>query len=352
MLVHEEVRTALDEGRPVVALESTIIAHGLPRPDNLRVAREIEGVVREQRGGAGDDRDPRRGGADRPRRRRARGAGLLRRASPSAACATWRRWSRAARTARRPSPRPRTWPSAAGIRVFATGGLGGVHRGARDTFDESADLGHARARRDLRRVRGREVDPRHPRDARAARDAERHRARLPDRHVPGLLPDVVRAAGHRGGWTRPRRPPRCCARARRSARPARSSSRTRSTSRWTRSCTSGCCARGSRRRPREGIARPRRDPVPARALPLADARARGCARTSGSCCATPRWPRRSRRRVTARRRPRRGDARRRRGPRRAARDRQRHARADLAAARRRGREHGRLAGPRGRRRRR
>ena len=46
MLVHEEVRAALDEGRPVVALESTIIAHGLPRPDNLRVAREIEGVVR------------------------------------------------------------------------------------------------------------------------------------------------------------------------------------------------------------------------------------------------------------------------------------------------------------------
>ena len=48
MLVHEEVRTALEEGRPVVALESTIIAHGLPRPDNLRVAREIEAVVRER----------------------------------------------------------------------------------------------------------------------------------------------------------------------------------------------------------------------------------------------------------------------------------------------------------------
>src|SRR6201990_229020 len=46
MLGHEEVRTALDEGRPVVALESTIIAHGLPRPDNLRVAREIEAAVR------------------------------------------------------------------------------------------------------------------------------------------------------------------------------------------------------------------------------------------------------------------------------------------------------------------
>ncbi|KWX08338.1 pseudouridine-5'-phosphate glycosidase, partial [Carbonactinospora thermoautotrophica] len=44
--VHPEVAQALDEGLPVVALESTIISHGLPRPDNLRVAREIERTVR------------------------------------------------------------------------------------------------------------------------------------------------------------------------------------------------------------------------------------------------------------------------------------------------------------------
>src|SRR6478735_6296599 len=44
--VEPEVQAALAAGRPVVALESTIIAHGLPRPDNLRVAREIEDVVR------------------------------------------------------------------------------------------------------------------------------------------------------------------------------------------------------------------------------------------------------------------------------------------------------------------
>src|SRR3954452_16678759 len=48
--VHPEVRTALAEGRPVVALESTIISHGLPRPENLRIAREIEDAVRS--GGA------------------------------------------------------------------------------------------------------------------------------------------------------------------------------------------------------------------------------------------------------------------------------------------------------------
>jgi pseudouridine-5'-phosphate glycosidase len=48
--VHPEVRDALAAGRPVVALESTIISHGLPRPDNLRIAREIEEAVRS--GGA------------------------------------------------------------------------------------------------------------------------------------------------------------------------------------------------------------------------------------------------------------------------------------------------------------
>ena len=42
MRIHPEVSAALAAGRPVVALESTIITHGLPRPDNLRVAREIE----------------------------------------------------------------------------------------------------------------------------------------------------------------------------------------------------------------------------------------------------------------------------------------------------------------------
>src|SRR4051812_50107115 len=50
VLVHDEVRGALADGRPVVALESTIISHGLPRPDNARLAREFEQAVRD--GGA------------------------------------------------------------------------------------------------------------------------------------------------------------------------------------------------------------------------------------------------------------------------------------------------------------
>ena len=48
MRIHDEVSDALASGRPVVALESTIISHGLPRPRNLEVAREIEAAVRAE----------------------------------------------------------------------------------------------------------------------------------------------------------------------------------------------------------------------------------------------------------------------------------------------------------------
>ena len=48
LVVSQEVRDAVDARRPVVALESTIISHGLPRPDNLRVAREVEAAVRAE----------------------------------------------------------------------------------------------------------------------------------------------------------------------------------------------------------------------------------------------------------------------------------------------------------------
>jgi pseudouridine-5'-phosphate glycosidase len=140
MLVHEEVRTALDEGRPVVALESTIIAHGLPRPDNLRVAREIEGVVRERgavpatiailggevRVGLDDDALEALANTD----------GVAKCGVRDLAPVVARRGDGATTVAATSHLAER-----AGIRVFATGGLGGVHRGARDSFDESADLG-------------------------------------------------------------------------------------------------------------------------------------------------------------------------------------------------------------------
>jgi len=140
MHVHEEVRTALDEGRPVVALESTIIAHGLPRPDNLRVAREIEAVVRE-RGAVpatiailgGEVRV----GLDDAALERLAGADGVAKCGVRDLAPVTARGADGATTVAATSH----LAALAGIRVFATGGLGGVHRGARDTFDESADLG-------------------------------------------------------------------------------------------------------------------------------------------------------------------------------------------------------------------
>ncbi len=139
MLVHDEVRDALADGRAVVALESTIISHGLPRPDNARLAREFEQAVRD--GGAVPatvaviDGRARIGLDD---------AALDRLANDEDATKVSVR--ELAAIAARGGVGSTTVAStahlaaAAGITVFATGGLGGVHRGAGSTFDESADL--------------------------------------------------------------------------------------------------------------------------------------------------------------------------------------------------------------------
>ncbi|KAB1901214.1 pseudouridine-5'-phosphate glycosidase [Micromonospora sp. AMSO1212t] len=134
-----EVADALRDGRPVVALESTIVSHGLPRPDNLRVAREIEQAVRdagavpatvgmvagELRVGLDDAQLTRLATVD--------GVSKLsvRDLAPAAATGADGATTVAATSA---------VAAAAGIGVFATGGLGGVHREAAQTFDESADL--------------------------------------------------------------------------------------------------------------------------------------------------------------------------------------------------------------------
>src|SRR5215207_5012844 len=138
MLVHEEVRTALDEGRPVVALESTIIAHGLPRPDNLRVAREVEAAVREH--GAVPATIAILGGEVRVGLDEAALESLAE--GGAAKCGVRDLAPVVARGGDGATTVAATAHLAerAGISVFATGGLGGVHRGARDTFDESADL--------------------------------------------------------------------------------------------------------------------------------------------------------------------------------------------------------------------
>jgi pseudouridine-5'-phosphate glycosidase len=134
-----EVADALAADRPVVALESTIISHGLPRPDNLRIAREIEQAVRSAgavpatiavvdgvaRVGLDDDALIRVATAD----------GVVKVSTRDLATLVARKGTGATTVAATSHLAAR-----AGITVFATGGLGGVHREARATWDESADL--------------------------------------------------------------------------------------------------------------------------------------------------------------------------------------------------------------------
>ncbi|MCX5159483.1 pseudouridine-5'-phosphate glycosidase [Streptomyces sp. NBC_00264] len=134
-----EVRAALVTHHPVVALESTIIAHGLPRPRNLRVAEELEGLVRsagavpatiavlDGRAHIGLDKAQLERVATDPGMRKLGHRDLAPAMATGASGATT--VSATAFLAAR-----------AGLRVFATGGLGGVHREWTRTQDESADL--------------------------------------------------------------------------------------------------------------------------------------------------------------------------------------------------------------------
>jgi pseudouridylate synthase len=137
--VSDEVREALAAGRPVVALESTIIAHGLPHPDNLRVAGEIEDAVRgagavpatiavlggEVRIGLDGEALQRIGAGEDVAKCSVRDLPVV--------CARGGDGATTVAATAHLAVR-------AGIGVFATGGIGGVHRGAAHTFDESADL--------------------------------------------------------------------------------------------------------------------------------------------------------------------------------------------------------------------
>ncbi len=134
-----EVADALHGGRPVVALESTIVSHGLPRPENLRVAREIEQTVRDAGavpatiGMIGGELVVGLDDAQLTRLATVDGVTKLSVRDLAVAAATG---ADGATTVAATS----AVAAAAGIGVFATGGLGGVHREAVHTFDESADL--------------------------------------------------------------------------------------------------------------------------------------------------------------------------------------------------------------------
>jgi pseudouridine-5'-phosphate glycosidase len=133
------VAEAREAGRPLVALETTIVSHGLPRPENLRVAREVEQAVRDQGAvpasigmiagtvvvGLDDAELTRLATSEQVAKLSVRDLAVAAAAGADGATTV------AATSA---------LAAGAGIEVFATGGLGGVHRGAAETFDESADL--------------------------------------------------------------------------------------------------------------------------------------------------------------------------------------------------------------------
>jgi pseudouridylate synthase len=137
--VQPEVAEALTAGAPVVALESTIISHGLPRPQNLQVARDVEAEVRAAGAVPATiailDGEVCIGLDDAALRRIACDDGVVKASVRDLAAVAAQRGTAATTVASTAH-----LAAHAGIAVLATGGLGGVHRQARDSWDESADL--------------------------------------------------------------------------------------------------------------------------------------------------------------------------------------------------------------------
>ena len=135
----EEVREALKDGRPVVALESTLISHGFPYPENLKVAGEMEEIIR----GCGVMpatiaiiKGKIKAGLTRSELEfMATSEDILKASRRDLAVIIAKGLNGATTVAATMIVAERV-----GIKVFATGGIGGVHRGAEKTFDMSADL--------------------------------------------------------------------------------------------------------------------------------------------------------------------------------------------------------------------
>jgi pseudouridylate synthase len=137
--VSPRVSAALAAGQPVVALESTIISHGLPRPDNHAAAKKFEQVLEDQGVTPATiaviDGTPKVGLSPQDLERIAADESVVKVGGRDIAIAVARKVTGGTTVAATSLLAAR-----AGVRVFATGGLGGVHRGAAETFDESADL--------------------------------------------------------------------------------------------------------------------------------------------------------------------------------------------------------------------
>ncbi len=135
----EEVKSALGKNQPVVALESTIISHGLPRPTNMEVAKEVEEIVRANGATPATiaiiDGEIHVGLESQFLDRVANDESILKASIRDLATITAKKLSAATTVAATSHI-----AHLVGISFFATGGLGGVHRGAQETWDESADL--------------------------------------------------------------------------------------------------------------------------------------------------------------------------------------------------------------------
>lgn len=139
LVLRPDIRVALQDKQPVVALESTVIAHGLPYPNNIETARGLEATVRESGAlpatigvvaGA-----PTIGLDDQALEHFAQGADIRKLARRDLGIAIGSGLHGATTVAA-----TMALAACAGIEVFATGGIGGVHRGARESWDISGDL--------------------------------------------------------------------------------------------------------------------------------------------------------------------------------------------------------------------
>lgn len=139
LCVSEEVKNAVEQGKPVVALESTIISHGMPYPKNVETALEVERIIRENgavpatiaiikgelKVGLSKDEIEYLG----------KGENIIKTSRRDLPFIIAKKLDGATTVAS-----TMILANLAGIKIFATGGIGGVHRGAQQTFDISADL--------------------------------------------------------------------------------------------------------------------------------------------------------------------------------------------------------------------
>lgn len=137
--INPEVKKALDEGKAVVALESTIISHGMPYPQNVETALKVESIIRENGAIPATiailDGVLKVGLTEAEVERLGKSGDVLKASRRDLPFIVAKKLNGATTVAS-----TMIIANMAGIKVFATGGIGGVHRGAQQTFDISADL--------------------------------------------------------------------------------------------------------------------------------------------------------------------------------------------------------------------